>query len=181
MIHDDVREVFVDEKEIQQICKRLGEEISRDYEGKEILALVILKGSMVFAADLIRYISVPLRLDFMQASSYGDGTKSTGIIKIKKDMDNSAEGKHIIIIEDIIDSGNTLFNIHKLLEDRGAASVNICTFLSKPSRREIDVDVKYIGKEVPDEFLVGYGLDFAENYRSLPYVGVLKPQVYAKI
>ncbi len=181
MVHDDIKEVFVDKEEIKEICERLGGEISRDYAGKEILVVVILKGSMVFAADLIRCISVPLRLDFIQASSYGEGTKSSGIIKIKKDLDSRAEGKHIIIIEDIIDSGKTLFNIHKLLEERGAASVNICTLLSKPSRREIDVDVKYIGKEVPDEFLVGYGLDFAEKYRSLPYVGVLKPQVYAKV
>ncbi len=181
MISEDIKSILISEEEIKKCVRELGEKISADYKGKEVIILVILKGSMIFASDLVRAINIPVRLDFMQASSYGDGTASTGIIKIKKDMDNDAAGKNIIIVEDIIDSGNTLFNIRKLLEDRGAASVSICSLLSKPSRREADVKAEYVGMEIPDEFVVGYGLDFAERYRNLPYVGVLKPQVYAKV
>ena len=158
MIHDDIKEIMIPEDEIHKIVKSLGEQINRDYEGKEILFVVILKGSLVFAADLMREIHVPLKLDFMQASSYGSGTKSSGFINIKKDLDNDAAGKDILIVEDIV-----------------------CTLLSKPSRREMDVEVEYIGRDIPDEFVVGYGLDFNERYRHLPYVGILKPKVYAKL
>lgn len=181
MINNDIKSILIDEEQIKKCVNELGAKISEDYKGKEVIVLVILKGSMIFAADLVRAISIPVRLDFMQASSYGSGTQSSGIIRIKKDMENDAAGKNIIIVEDIIDSGKTLSNIRKLLEERGAASVSICSFLTKPSRREVDVKAEYVGMEIPDEFVVGYGLDFAENYRNLPYVGVLKPQVYEKI
>ena len=181
MIHDDIKSVLISEEEIKEMIRNLGDRISEDYKGKEILFVVILKGSLVFAADLMRHITVPVKLDFMQASSYGSGTISSGLINIKKDLDNDAGGKHILIIEDIIDSGNTLAKLKQLLLGRDPASVKICTLLSKPSRREMDVEVEYIGKEIPDEFVVGYGLDFDERYRNLPYVGILKPKVYAKI
>lgn len=181
MIHNDIKSVLISEEEIKEMIRDLGARISEDYKGKEILFVVILKGSLVFAADLMRHITVPVKLDFMQASSYGSGTVSSGLINIKKDLDNDAGGKHILIIEDIIDSGNTLAKLKKLLLDRNPASVKICTLLSKPSRREIDVEVEYIGKEIPDEFVVGYGLDFDERYRNLPYIGILKPEVYADI
>lgn len=181
MIHNDIKSVLISEEEIKEMIRDLGDRISEDYKGKEILFVVILKGSLVFAADLMRHITLPVKLDFMQASSYGSGTTSSGLINIKKDLDNDAGGKHILIIEDIIDSGNTLAKLKKLLLDRNPASVKICTLLSKPSRREMDVEVEYIGKEIPDEFVVGYGLDFDERYRNLPYVGILKPKVYADI
>lgn len=181
MIHDDIKSVLISEEEIRETVLKLGEQINKDYEGKEIIFAVILKGSLVFAADLMRCLTMPVKLDFMQASSYGDSTESSGFIKIKKDLENNVCGKHVLIIEDIIDSGNTLSKLKKLLLEREPASVKICTLLSKPSRREIDVDVEYIGKEIPDEFVVGYGLDFNEKYRNLPYVGILKPKVYANI
>lgn len=181
MIHDDIKSVLISEEEIRKTVLSLGEQINKDYEGKEIIFAVILKGSLVFAADLMRCLTMPVKLDFMQASSYGDSTESSGFIKIKKDLENNVSGKHVLIIEDIIDSGNTLSKLKKLLLEREPASVKICTLLSKPSRREIDVDVEYIGKEIPDEFVVGYGLDFNEKYRNLPYVGILKPRVYANI
>lgn len=181
MINNDIKEVMITEEEIQALVKELGAQINKDYEGREILFVVILKGSLVFAADLMREIKVPLKLDFMQASSYGSGTKSSGMINVKKDLDNDAAGKDILIVEDIVDSGNTLAALKKMLLQRRPASVRICTLLSKPSRREMDVEVEYIGKDIPDEFVVGYGLDFDERYRHLPYVGILKPKVYAKL
>lgn len=181
MIHDDIKSVMISEEEIEEIVKGLGEKISADYAGKEILLVVILKGSLIFAADLMRHITVPVKLDFMQASSYGSGMESSGIINIKKDLENDAAGKHILIIEDIIDSGNTLAKLKHILKDRGPASVSICSLLSKPSRREMEVEVEYIGRDIPDEFVVGYGLDFDEKYRNLPYIGILKPKVYADI
>ncbi len=181
MIHNDVKSVLISEEEISEIVKGLGEQINKDYEGKEIIFAVILKGSLVFAADLMREIKCSVRLDFMQASSYGDSAKSSGLINIKKDLDNDIRGKHVLIVEDIIDSGNTLAKLKQLLLDRDPASVKICTLLSKPSRREMDVEVEYIGKDIPDEFVVGYGLDFSERYRNLPYIGILKPKVYADV
>lgn len=181
MVNEDIREVLIPEEKIAEVVDRLGAEITKDYNGKEIVMVVVLKGSTPFAADLMRRIDSPVRLDFMQASSYGSGTESTGVINIKKDLENDVAGKNVLIIEDIIDSGNTLAALKHILEQRNAASVEICAFLSKPSRREKDIPVKYIGMEIPDEFVVGYGLDFDEKYRNLPYVGVLKSQVYANI
>ena len=181
MIHDDVKSVLISEEEISKIVDEIANKINADYAGKEVLLVVILKGSLVFAADLMRRLTMPVKLDFMQASSYGESTVSSGLINIKKDLDNDAGGKNIIIVEDIIDSGNTLAKLKKLLLDRNPASVSICTLLSKPSRREMDVEVEYIGRDIPDEFVVGYGLDFDERYRHLPYIGILKPKVYANL
>ena len=181
MIHNDIKSILISEEEIQELVSELGDRINKDYEGKEVIFAVILKGSLVFAADLMRRLTMPVRLDFMQASSYGESAVSSGIINIKKDLDNVISGKHVLIIEDIIDSGNTLAKLKQVLLERDPASVKICTLLSKPSRREMDVEVEYIGKDIPDEFVVGYGLDFNERYRNLPYIGILKPQVYANL
>lgn len=181
MIHNDIKSILISEEEIQELVNELGERLNKDYEGKEIIFAVILKGSLVFAADLMRRLTMPVKLDFMQASSYGESVVSSGIINIKKDLDNVISGKHVLIIEDIIDSGNTLAKLKQVLLERDPASVKICALLSKPSRREMDVEVEYIGKDIPDEFVVGYGLDFNERYRNLPYIGILKPQVYANL
>lgn len=181
MIHNDIKQILISEEEIAASVQKIADKINKDYEGKEILFVVILKGSLVFAADLMRKINVPMRVDFMQASSYGSGTESSGLIKIKKDLENRADGKHILIIEDIIDSGNTLAALKNELLARNPASVKICTLLNKPERRVTHVDVDYMGIDIPDEFVVGYGLDFDERYRHLPYIGILSPRVYAKI
>ncbi len=181
MIHNDIKSILISEEEIQELVSELGDRINKDYEGKEVIFAVILKGSLVFAADLMRRLTMPVKLDFMQASSYGESAVSSGIINIKKDLDNVISGKHVLIIEDIIDSGNTLAKLKQVLLERDPASVKICALLSKPSRREMDVEVEYIGKDIPDEFVVGYGLDFNERYRNLPYIGILKPQVYANL
>ncbi|MDD6484677.1 MAG: hypoxanthine phosphoribosyltransferase [Clostridiales bacterium] len=181
MLKDDIKEIMIDEEKIKEIVSDLGRRISEDYAGKEILMVVVLKGSVIFAADLMRYIDVPVKLDFLQASSYGSGTKSSGIINIKRDLENDVMGRHVLIIEDIVDSGNTLAALKRMMSERQAASVKICSFLSKPSRREQDIEIEYIGMDIPDEFVVGYGMDFNEAYRQLPYVGVLKPQVYASV
>lgn len=178
-MHKDIKSVLLPEERIAELVDSLAERINRDYEGKDILFVVILKGSAVFAADLLRHLTVDVNLDFMQASSYGTGLFSSGNVKIKKDIENNAEGKHVLIVEDIVDSGNTLFKLKKLFQERNAASVKICTLLSKPERRETDVVCEYVGEEIPDEFVVGYGLDFNEKYRNLPYIGVLKSEVYA--
>lgn len=176
----DIKSVLVSEEQLKECVKSIAEKINKDYEGEEVILLIILKGSLVFAADLMRELTMPVKLDFMQASSYGLGTESTGVINIKKDMENNAENKNIIIVEDIIDSGKTLSYLQKILLERKAKSVNICSLLSKPSRRQVEVDAKYIGMEIPDEFVVGYGLDYAEMYRNLPYIGILKSEVYEK-
>lgn len=178
-MHPDVENILVTEEEIKETVKRLGEQISRDYAGKEILAIIILKGSVVFAADLIRALDVPARVDFMQASSYGAGTESSGKINVRLDLGSDIQDKHVLLIEDIIDSGNTLYKLKEMLKARNPASLRICTMLDKPSRRMSPVEVEYVGKEIPDAFVVGYGLDYNETYRNLPYIGVLKPSVYA--
>lgn len=181
MIHNDIKSILISEEEIAKSVQQLADQINKDYEGKEILFVVILKGSLVFAADLMRKINCKLKLDFMQASSYGSGTTSSGLIKIKKDLENRADGKNIIIVEDIVDSGNTLAALKKELLNRNPASLKICTLLNKPDRRVTPVDVDYSGMDIPDEFVVGYGLDFNENYRNLSYIGILDPRVYAKV
>ncbi len=176
---NDLKSVLLTEEQIAGMVGKLGAQITKDYEGKEILFVVILKGSLVFSADLMRKIKVPVNLDFMQASSYGSGSVSSGKINIKKDIEADAAGKHVLIVEDIIDSGNTLAKLKQLFKDRNAASVKICTLLSKPERRETEVECEYVGTEIPDEFVVGYGLDYNQHYRNLPYIGILKPEVYA--
>ncbi len=177
-IFDDVQSVMITAEEIAEKVALLGRQISEDYQGKNLLMVSVLKGSVVFVADLMRSITIPVSIDFMSVSSYGHGTKSSGVVKILKDIDIDLEGKDLLLVEDILDSGKTLHYLRELLEGRNPASVRIATLLDKPSRREADVKPDYCGFVVPDEFIVGYGLDFAENYRNLPYIGVLKPELY---
>jgi hypoxanthine phosphoribosyltransferase len=165
--------VLISEDELSKRIAELGEQINADYEGKEVTLICILKGSIFFTCELAKRISVPVTIDFMQASSYGSGTSSSGVVKIKKDLDESIEGKNVIIIEDIIDSGNTLSRLLPLLKERNPESLEVCTLLDKPERREVEVDVKYNSFNIPDEFVVGYGLDYDQKYRNLPFIGVL--------
>ncbi len=169
---DKVSKVLISQEEITKKVKELGKRITKDYEGKSLLCVCILKGSFMFTADLIREIKLPLEIDFMAVSSYGSSTKSSGIVKIIKDLDRSVEGKHVLIIEDIIDSGLTLQYLFSNLVNRKAESVKICSFLDKKERRVVDILPDYIGYEIPDEFVIGYGLDFAGKYRNLNYVGI---------
>lgn len=168
-----VRELISEEKVVARI-KEIAEQINKDYEGKSVTLVCILKGSVFFTCELAKYLTIPVRLDFMQCSSYGEDTKSSGIVKLAKDLDEPITGKDIILIEDIIDSGRTLSHLVKLLSQREPASLTLCTLLDKPSRRVREVDVKYTGFEIPDEFVVGYGLDYAQKMRNLPYIGVVE-------
>lgn len=177
-ITEDIERVLISEEEIKDIAMRLGAQISRDYQDKKLVLVSVLKGSIMFMADLMRYITVPCRIDFMAVSSYGSGTKTSGVVKINKDLDRPVEGEDVLIVEDILDSGMTLSYLRELLLQRNAASIRICTFMDKPERRVADIHADYVGTGVPDEFVVGYGLDYAEKYRNLPYVGVLSPKVY---
>ena len=176
----DVKSVLYTEEQLHQCVEKIAAEINRDYEGKEIYAVGILKGAMIFYSGLVRAIKVPVQFDFMAASSYGKNANSSGQVKILKDLDFSIEGKHVIIVEDIVDSGLTLSYLLRNMKSRHPASVKLCALLNKPSRREVDVKVDYVGFDVPNEFLVGYGLDYASRYRNLPYIGILKPEVYTK-
>lgn len=177
-LENDVAKILVSEEEIKEICKRLGEQISKDYEGKKILLVSVLKGAVVFMADIMRNITCDCEIDFMSVSSYS-GTKTTGVVKFKKDLDIDPDGRHILLVEDILDSGVTLAYLKNVLADRNAASIKVCAFLDKPSNRKADITADYIGKVIPDEFVIGYGLDYDEKYRNLPYVGVLDPKVYS--
>ena len=166
--------VLVPEEEVDARIRALGEQISKDYEGKQIHLICVLKGGVFFMCELAKRITVPVSMDFMCVGSYGDGTKSSGVVRIAKDLDESIEGKDVLIVEDIIDSGNTLSLTRKMLQGRGPASLKICTLLDKPERRETQVEVEYTGFVIPDAFVVGYGLDYAQKYRNLPYIGVLE-------
>ncbi|MCI8857058.1 MAG: hypoxanthine phosphoribosyltransferase [Clostridiaceae bacterium] len=177
---NDIKEVLFTEEQLRQKVDELGAQITADYQGKNPLIVSVLKGSYVFMADLTRRINVPCQVDFMVVSSYGAGTKTSGEVQIIKDLENSIDGRDLIIVEDILDSGVTLNYLMKVLTARGANSIRLCTLLSKPDRRRVDVPVDYLGFEIPDEFVVGYGLDFAERYRNLPYIGILKPSVYSE-
>jgi hypoxanthine phosphoribosyltransferase len=168
-----VGEVLIEEERLQTRIRELGRELSADYEGRELLLVGVLKGAVFFMADLMRSISVPCEIDFMAISSYGASTDSSGVVRILKDLDINIENRHVLVVEDIIDSGLTLSYLLRNLESREPATLEICALLTKPSRREIDVPVKYVGFEIPNKFVIGYGLDFAERYRNLPYVGVL--------
>ncbi len=179
-MHDDIQEILVSEAELKEKVTQLGEQISRDYAGKNLLLVSILKGSVVFMADLMRAITIPASIDFMVVSSYGAGTNTSGLVKIVKDLDQNLAGKDVLIVEDILDTGVTLSKLKPMLELRNPNSIRICTILDKPSRRKADITADYQGFAVPDEFVVGYGLDYNEKYRNLPFVGVLKPQVYQK-
>ena len=176
----DIKEVLFSEEAINERVKELAAKISEDYKGKELLVVGVLKGSVIFASELIKNITIPCQIDFMAVSSYGDSSETTGVVRILKDLDSEISGKHIIIVEDIVDSGVTLNYLLNYLKSRNASSVEIVSLLTKPSRRKVDIDCKYVGFETPDEFLVGYGLDYAEKYRNLPYVGILKEEVYKK-
>ena len=176
---NDIKEVLFTEEQLRQKVDELGAQITADYQGKNPLIVSVLKGSYVFMADLTRRINVPCQVDFMVGSSDGAGTKTSGEVQIIKDLENSIDGRDLIIVEDILDSGVTLNYLMKVLTARGANSIRLCTLLSKPDRRRVDVPVDYLGFEIPDEFVVGYGLDFAERYRNLPYIGILKPEVYS--
>ena len=173
-----VEKILLTEEQISNRVAELGAEITQDYAGKEIMLICVLKGAAVFATDLMRAIKLPISINFMCLSSYGNATESSGRVQITKDLDLPVEGCHVIIAEDVIDSGNTLCFLTEYLKDKGAESVEICSIFDKPSRRKVDVTVKYTGFEVPDEFIIGYGLDYAENFRNLPYLGVLKREVY---
>lgn len=175
---NDIESILISQEELNAIVSRLGEQISRDYEGKNLLLVSILKGSIVFMSEIMRHITVPCEIDFMAVSSYGNGTESKGKPKIIKDLDISLEGYDVLIVEDILDSGVTLFNLMQLLSTRKPNSIKICTLFDKPERRKADIKADYAGTQVPDAFIVGYGLDYAEKYRNLPFVGVLKSEVY---
>ncbi|MGM0214671.1 hypoxanthine phosphoribosyltransferase [Enterococcus sp. AZ109] len=174
----DIERVLIDRAEIQQRCVELGKELTEDYADKNPLVVGILKGAVPFMADIVREIDTYLELDFMDVSSYGNQTVSSGEVKIIKDLDTNVEGRDLLIVEDIIDSGRTLHYLVELFKYRKAKSVKIVTLLDKPEGRVVDIEADYIGFNVPNEFVVGYGLDFAETYRNLPYVGILKPEVY---
>ncbi len=174
----DIKEVLLSEGEIKKIVKHLGEQITKDYEGKNLLVVSILKGSIMIMADLLREIKLDCKIDFMAVSSYGSGTRTSGSVKIIKDLSIDLSGYDILLVEDILDSGVTLSNLKELLMLRKPASLKICAFLDKPDRRKADIVADYIGASIPDEFVVGYGLDYDEKYRNLPYVGILSPSVY---
>ncbi len=166
--------VYLSEEEIDERIREMGEQISKDYEGKEIHMVCVLKGGTFFMCELAKRITVPVSLDFMAVSSYGSGTESSGVIKIVKDLDESLMGKDVIVVEDIIDSGRTLSHLLKMLQERKPNSLRLCTLLDKPERRVVDVDIDYTGFAIPDQFIVGYGLDYAQKYRNLPYIGIVE-------
>ncbi len=178
-MHNDIQEVLYSEEVIRKKVQELGAAISRDYAGRNPLVICVLKGAFIFMADLSKNISIPIELDFMAVSSYGNSTRSSGEVKIIKDLDASVEGRDVLIVEDIIDSGLTLSYLIDVLERRNALSVNVVALFDKPGRRTVDLNADYTGFTIPDAFVVGYGLDYAEKYRNLPYVGVLKPEIYS--
>ena len=177
---EDMKSILISEEEIAKRVKELGKQLAEDYKGKELLVVGILKGCMLFLSDLVRTIDLPLTLDFMVVSSYGATTKSSGVVRIVKDLEREIEGKDVLIVEDIVDTGLTLSYLVENFKARNPKSVKVCSLLDKPDRRKAQVDIQYIGFKIPDEFVVGYGLDYGENYRNLPFVCVLKPEVYTK-
>ena len=178
-LHPDIEEILLDEQDIKDIVKKVGAEITRDYADKNPLVVAVLRGAVVFMADIMRAIECPLSIDFMAVSSYGDGVKSSGVVRIVKDLDTKIEGRHVIIVEDVLDSGLTLSYLVRMLQSRNPASIEIAAFLVKDIEgKRPAIDPRYVGTHVPDKFVVGYGLDYAERYRNLPFVGVLKPCVY---
>ena len=178
-LHPDIEEILLDEQDIKDIVKKVGAEITRDYADKNPLVIAVLRGAVVFMADIMRAIECPLSIDFMAVSSYGDGVKSSGVVRIVKDLDTKIEGRHVIIVEDVLDSGLTLSYLVRMLKSRNPASIEIAAFLVKDIEcKRPAIDPRYVGTHVPNKFVVGYGLDYAERYRNLPFVGVLKPSVY---
>lgn len=177
--HAEIAEVLVSEQEIQDKIAQLAKAIDEDYRGKELLLVGVLKGAVMVMADLARALETPVSMEFMAVSSYGSSTSSSGVVRILKDLDREIEGKHVLVVEDIIDSGLTLNWLLRNMRSRNPASVEVCALLRKPEAAKVDVNVKYVGFDIPAEFVVGYGLDYAERYRDLPFVGRLKPEVYA--
>ena len=175
---DDIAEILVDEATIAAKVRELGGQIASDYRGKDLVLVSILKGALPFLADLMRRIPLPLALDFMEVSSYGRETESSGVVRILKDLANPIGGRHVLVVEDVLDTGQTLAFVLEHLHAQQPASVRICTLLDKPARRLVPISVDYRGFEIPDKFVVGYGLDYAERYRNLPFIGVLKPELY---
>lgn len=180
MLENDIAEILIDEETLQERIRELAEQISRDYEGKDLLLVCVLKGGFMFLADLTRHITIPHEIDFMATSSYGAATETSGVVRILKDLDTPIEGRNVLIVEDIIDTGLTLNYLTRILKARNPASLRICTLLNKKERRLVDVPLDYIGFDIPNKFVVGYGLDFGELYRNLPYIAVLKPEAYQK-
>ena len=178
MIHPDIEQVLYTEEQLRDRVREVGAQIAADYAGREPMLISVLRGSYIFMADLTRAIDLNVTVDFMAVSSYGAGTASSGQVEIKKDLSDSIEGKDLIIVEDILDSGNTLYYLMDVLRARKPASIRICALMDKPERRTKPITADYVGFTIPDAFIVGYGLDYAERYRNLPYVGVLKPSVY---
>lgn len=178
MTHPDIQEILFTEEELATRTRELGEEVSRDYVGRSVLLVAVLRGAVLFIADLSREISVPVEIDFMAVSSYGSSTKSSGVVRILKDLDEQIEGRDVLVVEDILDTGLTLKYLLKNLASRKPASLEVITLLSKEGKQRVPISCKYVGFTCPDEFVVGYGLDYAERYRNLPYIGVLKPAAY---
>ena len=179
MLENDVKETLFTASELAVRVQELGEQIGSDYHGRELLVIGVLKGANMFLGDLIRHIDLPIEVDFIAASSYGNATESSGVVRIMKDLDYPIEGRHVLLIEDLIDTGLTLHYLAENLKSRGPASFRICTLLDKPERRKVDIRVDYKGFDIPDEFIVGYGIDYSQKYRNLPYIATLKPEVYS--
>jgi hypoxanthine phosphoribosyltransferase len=179
-MHKDLESILIPREEISAKVAELGRQISSDYEGQELLAICVLKGAIIFTADLLRHLTIDVTLDSISVSSYGKATHSSGVVRFLKDLDESVEGRHVLVIEDIIDTGLTLKYLAENLQSRKPKSLRICTLLDKPSRRQVDLKPDYLGFTIPDSFVVGYGLDFAQKYRHLPDVGILKPEIYGK-
>ncbi len=178
-MHDDIQDIVLTEDQIRARIAELGDEISRDYGDEPVLMIAVLRGAALFIADLARNISLPVEIDFMAVSSYGSSTKSSGVVRIIKDLDETIEGRHVLVVEDILDTGLTLKYLLRNLASRNPASLEVVTLLSKEGKQRVPITCKYVGFDVPDEFVVGYGLDYAERYRNLPYIGILKPEVYS--
>jgi hypoxanthine phosphoribosyltransferase len=177
---DAIESVLLSEEQIQERIRELGEQIARDYAGKDLVLIGVLKGVALFFGDMMRAIDLPIEIDFMAVSSYGASTRSSGVVRILKDLDETITGRHVLILEDIIDTGLTLSYLVRTLMERRPASLEICTMLDKPARRLVEVPVKYTGFTIPDQFVVGFGLDYDQKFRNLPFVGILKPEVYSK-
>jgi len=178
-VHEDVKEILFSADELNKRVRELGKQITTEYQGRELLVIGVLKGANVFLGDLIRYIELPLEIDFIAAASYGNSTESSGVVRLLKDLDYPIENRHVLLIEDLIDTGLTLNYLADNLKARQPASFKICTLLDKPERRKVAIEVDYKGFDIPDEFIVGYGIDYSQKYRNLPYVATLKPEVYA--
>ena len=174
----DINQVLLSEEQLLERVRELGDRISTDYLGKDLVVICVLRGSFVFVSDLVRSIQIPLAVDFISISSYGSGTTSSGVVRFLKDLDEEISGRHVLVVEDIIDTGTTLKYLLENLQTRKPASIKVCTLLSKPERRKVEIEIDYNGFVVPDHFVVGYGLDYAEKYRNLPYIGILYPKVY---